>query len=135
MERGSRVLGRNCGVRMFAFVLMLTNLSWASPAVTATLAPDGYYTVRIIPERPWRAAEMTVAGGETRDLGPASAEEVVLVDGWTQDHQSLRITLQTSGTDGRGRTWMMEIDPFRVPSSNPPLTPKKRPWPFAPGSR
>jgi len=120
---------------MSFFALLMMSIAWAAPAITATLAPDGYYTVRIIPERAWKSAEMSVAGGETRDLGPAAAEEVVLVDGWTQDHQSLRITLQTAGTDGRGRTWMMEIDPFRVPSSNPPLTPRKRPWPFGQKTR
>ncbi len=120
---------------MSIFLLMLSSTVWATPAITATLAPDGYYTVRIIPERPWKSAEMTVAGGETKDLGPAQAEEVVVVDGWTQDDQSLRITLQTAGTDGRGRTWMVEIDPFRVPSSNPPLTPRKRGWPFGSKSR
>ena len=111
-------------------VFLLTSLVWATPAITATLAPDGYYTVRIIPEHGWKSAEMSVAGGETRDLGAAAAEEIVVVDGWTLDHQSLRITLQTAGTDGRGRMWMMEIEPFRVPSSNPPLTPRKRMWPF-----
>ena len=121
---------------MGTFLLMvMMNTVLAAPAITATLAPDGYYTVRIIPERPWKSAEMSVAGGETRDLGPAKAEEVVVVDGWTQDDQSLRITLQTAGTDGRGRTWMVEVDPFRVPSTNPPLTPRKRGWPFGTKSR
>ena len=123
------------GTGMSIFLLMLSNIAWATPAITATLAPDGYYTVRIIPERPWKSAEMSVAGGETRDLGPAGAEEVVVVDGWTQDHQSLRITLQTAGTDGRGHTWMVEVDPFRVPSTNPPLTPRKKAWPFGQKSR
>ena len=110
--------------------MLLTMAVWASPDVTATLAGDGYYTIRIVPDLAWRSAELTVQGGETADLGPAEADGAVVVDGWTESQQLLRVTLAVAGEDGKGRTWMIEVEPFRVPANTPVLTPKKKPWPF-----
>jgi len=110
--------------------LLLTLTAWATPDVTATLAGDGYYTIRIVPDMAWRSAELTVQGGETADLGPAEVGGPIVVDGWTEGQQLLRVTLAAAGVDGKGRTWMLEVEPFRVPANTPMLTPKKRPWPF-----
>ena len=116
---------------MILFLLTLT--AWAEPEVSATLAADGYYTIRVVPEYSWSSAEMTVQGGETADLGPASKEVPFTVDGWTDNRSLMRITLAAVGTDGVGRTWMVEVEPFRVPAATPPLTPKPKPWPFGGG--
>jgi hypothetical protein len=110
--------------------LLLTLMAWATPDVTATLAGDGYYTIRIVPDVAWRSAELTVQGGETADLGPAEVGSPIVVDGWTEGQQLLRVTLAVAGVDGKGRTWMLEVEPFRVPANTPLLTPKKKPWPF-----
>jgi len=110
--------------------LLLTLMAWATPDVTATLAGDGYYTIRIVPDVAWRSAELTVQGGETADLGPAEVGSPLVVDGWTEGQQLLRVTLAVAGVDGKGRTWMLEVEPFRVPANTPLLTPKKKPWPF-----
>ena len=111
-------------------IFLLTVLAFAEPDVSVTLSSDGHYTVRIIPEHSWSSAEMSVQGGETADLGPASKDVPLTVDGWTENRSVMRITLAAAGIDGVGRTWMMEVDPFRVPASTPPLTPKPKPWPF-----
>jgi|TARA_B110000495_G_scaffold108466_1_gene93776 hypothetical protein len=115
--------------------ILLTLTAWATPDVTATLAGDGYYTIRIVPDLAWRSAELTVQGGETADLGPAQMDVPVVVDGWIESQQLLRVTLAVAGVDGKGRTWMLEVEPFRVPANTPVLTPKKRPWPFAKRAR
>ncbi len=114
-------------------LFLLSMIAHAEPEVTATLASDGYYTIRIVPEFAWKSAEMVVQGGETADLGPASKDAPLTVDGWTENQTTMRITLASAGTDGVGRTWMMEVVPFRVPAANPPLTPKQKPWPFGGG--
>ncbi len=115
--------------------ILLPLTAWATPDVTATLAGDGYYTIRIVPDLAWRSAELTVQGGETADLGPAQMDVPVVVDGWIESQQLLRVTLAVAGVDGKGRTWMLEVEPFRVPANTPVLTPKKRPWPFAKRAR
>lgn len=111
-------------------VLLLSLVAMADPMVSATLASDGYYTIRIVPDTAWKAAELKVMGGENTDLGPAKIEEVVTADGWTDEQRSLRITLTAAGVDGRGWTWMFDVEPFRVPAKTPELTPRKRAWPF-----
>ena len=114
-------------------IFLLTMIAAAEPEVTATLSSDGYYTIRIVPEYSWKSAEMTVQGGETADLGPANKDAPLTIDGWTENRSMMRITLAAAGSDGIGRTWMMEVEPFRVPASTPPLTPKQKPWPFGGG--
>jgi hypothetical protein len=107
----------------------------ADPAVSATLSADGHYTIRIIPDTAWSAAELKVLGGEIKDLGPAKVDDVVTVEGWVDHYQTMQITLTAAGTDGRGRTWMFDVEPFRTPAKSPDLTPKRRPWPFGKKSR
>ena len=51
----------------------------ADPRVSATLAADGQYSIRIIPDSAWSSAELRVLGGETTDLGPAKVDEIVTV--------------------------------------------------------
>jgi hypothetical protein len=112
------------------FLLLITRIALADPTVSATLASDGHYTLRIVSDSAWNAAELKVMGGETTDLGPNKVDEVVLVEGWTDEQRSLRISLAAACVDGRGRTWMFEVEPFRVPAKVPELTPKRRAWPF-----
>ena len=115
--------------------LFITSVCMADPRVSATLAADGHYSIRIIPDLAWSVAELRVLGGETADLGPAEVDEVVNVEGWTDAHQSMQITLTAAGVDGKGHTWMFDVEPFRTPAKSPDLTPKRRPWPFGKKSR
>ena len=66
-------------------LFLLTQLCFADPAVTATLAADGHYTIRIIPDTAWTSAELQVLGGETTDIGPAKAGDAIAVEGWTDE--------------------------------------------------
>ena len=108
--------------------LLMLATSWADPSVSATLAADGHYTLRIVPERGWESAELSVAGGETIDLGPAQPDKPVEIEGWTVDQNILRITITTSRAGGKGTSWMMEVEPFRVPARAPDLQPRRRGW-------
>ena len=112
------------------FLLFLTQICIADPEVTATLATDGQYTIRIVSDVSWTAAELRVFGGETTELGPIESGQSISVEGWTDEHQSIRITLSAAVSDGQGRTWMFDVEPFRVPAVVPPMTPKKKRWPF-----
>lgn len=111
--------------------LLLVGICAADPEVSATLTADGQYTIRVIPDTPWTAGELRVLGGETADLGPSEAKQIVTVSGWTDSQQALQVTLSVAGTDGKGRTWIMEVEPFRTPAKGPVMTPKRRPWPFS----
>ena len=113
------------------FFLLFTQICVADPSVTATLAADGHYSIRLVPDIAWTAAELKVLGGETADLGPAEPGETVVVEGWTDEQQSLRISLSAAGTDGKGSTWLFEVEPFRVPATVPVFTPRKKRWPFS----
>jgi len=110
--------------------LLFTQICLADPVVTATLAADGHYTIRIVPDLSWASAELQVLGGETADIGPVKAGDAIAVEGWTDEQQSLRLTLSAAGTDGKGSMWMFEVEPFRVPAQTPALTPRKKRWPF-----
>ena len=109
--------------------LLFAQICFADPSVTATLAADGYYSIRLVPDISWKSAEVKVLGGETTDIGPADPGDTVSVEGWTDEQQSLRITLSAAGTDGKGSTWLFEVEPFRVPAKVPLLTPRKKRWP------
>ncbi len=113
---------------MILFLFSLVAI--ADPAVSATLSSDGHYTLRIIPDTAWSSAELRVMGGGTTDLGPAYVDEVVTVAGWTDEQRSVRISLAAACTDGKGRTWILDVEPFRVPATNPSLSPRRRAWPF-----
>ena len=108
------------------FWFLWTAVAWASPMMSATLAADGHYTLRVIPDRSWVEAEVSVAGGETADLGPAEVDVPVVIEGWTVDQGALRVKLTIAGKGGQGVTWLLEVDPFRVPARVPELHERKR---------
>jgi hypothetical protein len=110
-------------------LLLLVSVAFGAPEVSATLSADGHYVVRVVPDVVWKSAEIAIAGGETEGVGPTEVQQAVSVEGWTHNQESLRVTITAVGSRGEGRTWMVEVDPFRVPATKPTLTPHRR-WPF-----
>ena len=60
---------------------LLVASAWAMPAFNGTLAADGQFTLRVLPDTPWESAEVRVVGGGVTELGPAEAEVPVIVEG------------------------------------------------------
>jgi hypothetical protein len=110
-------------------LFLLVSMAFGAPDVSATLSADGHYVVRVVPDVVWKSAEIAVAGGETERVGLTEVDQAVSVEGWTHSQESLRVTITAVGARGEGRTWMVEVDPFRVPATKPTLTPYRR-WPF-----
>lgn len=107
------------------FFALLIGVAIAAPTFHGTLAADGHYTLRIVPDRGWESAEMYVQGGGTTELGVAESGVPVLIEGWTDLHGPLRVTLIAAERGGRGVTHMIEVDPFRVPASPPAWTDRR----------
>jgi hypothetical protein len=104
---------------------LMLSTAWAMPAFHGTLAADGQFTVRIIPDSAWESAELHVVGGGATELDAAEPEVSVVVEGWTDADGPLRITLIAAQPSGKGVTWLVEVDPFRVPASAPELTDRR----------
>lgn len=107
------------------WVGLLVASAWAMPTFNGTLAADGQFTLRVVPDASWESAELHVVGGGVTELGPAEPDVPVVVEGWTEADGPLRVTLISAQSDGKGITWMVEIDPFRVPASSPSLTARR----------
>ncbi len=99
--------------------------AWATPDFHGTLAADGQFTVRVVPERSWESAEMHVVGGGATELGAAEAGVPVVVEGWTDADGPLRVTLMAVESQGKGVTYLIEVEPFRVPATAPGLTDRR----------
>lgn len=108
----------------------------ATPRAHATLASDGTYTLVLQPARAWAEAEITVADDGAQDLGPASEDEPVTLEGVIASTGPLRVTVHAATPDHAGYTWTFEVVPDSVPVALPTveadLEPenRRRVWPF-----
>lgn len=93
------------------------------PMVHATLAPDGRYTLVIRADTAWEAAELTVRGDHSMDLGAAEAGAPVHVEGWTTARGPLGLALVAVTPETRGVAWSFSVDPELVPMASPPPVP------------
>lgn len=99
------------------------------PSVEAIRSPDGAYTLILVAPVAWTGAEVSVAGTDAVDLGPAKASQVVRVNGWTSNSGPLTITIRVALSSHHGVTWQFQVDPQIVPNRTPALehsAPSKR---------
>lgn len=102
----------------------------------ATLASDGTYTLVLKPARGWSEAEVTVADDGAQDVGPASDDAPVSLEGLVATTGPLRVTVHAATPDAAGYTWTFEVIPDPVPVALPVIVPDLEPetrpvwWPF-----
>ena len=103
-------------------LLLLTSLALAAPpTATATIAPDGAYTLILHPPVSWSEAEVSVAGAHAVDLGPADVGEPVQLEGSLSTPGVLWVTLQATTAESEGTTWVFAVDPEFIPMASPEL--------------
>ena len=91
---------------------------------SATLAPDGTFTLMLIPEGPWTQASLSVSGDGSFDLGPADASAPVEIQGVRDDLGPLQVQLDAVLPDAHGVSWSFEVQPELLPTPAPPMPPK-----------
>lgn len=94
------------------------------PQAWATRSADGRWMVEITPAGGWSSAELSVAGVETIDLGPAPGGRPLRVEGEGAAADTLHLTLQAALPDGAGVTWRFAIEPESVPVAGPRTGPR-----------
>ena len=108
----------------------------ATTRAHATLASDGTYTLVLQPPRGWAAAEVTVADDGAQDVGPASEDAPVILEGVIASTGPLHVTVHAATPDEAGYTWTFQVVPDPVPVALPTIeadiVPDARPewWPF-----
>ena len=109
------------------------SLAW-DPAHTpleasATLAADGTFTLLLLPDQPWKAAELTISGDGSHDLGPSDGTAPVEIAGVRDGLGPLWVELVVVTADDHGVSWSFEVQPELVPVRAPASSPaegKKR---------
>ncbi len=105
---------------------------------TATISADGQYTLILLPELAWSAAELSVEGAGSMELGPAADGGRVEVSGVLDRTGTLVVELMAVTPDAQGVSWSFEVEPELLPVAPPdrlPAADKKRGfWPFRSGS-
>lgn len=109
------------------------SLAW-DPAHTpleasATLSADGAFTLLLLPGTPWKAAELTVSGDGSHDLGPSDGTAPVEVAGVREGLGPIRVELVAVTPDDHGVSWSFEVQPELLPvqaPASPPAEGKKR---------
>lgn len=100
------------------------------PRAAATLDAAGRYTLTLNPEQAWLAAEISVAGGDTAELGPTASDAVVDLWGNTTATGPLWVVVRAAVADQAGVTWTFAIDPQLLPEPAPRwadrLAPRRR---------
>lgn len=87
---------------------------------TATMGTDGRYTLRLLPGMAWTAAEVSVSGGGSQDLGPSDGSAPVEVRGIRDGVGALKVELLAQTPDRRGVSWSFEVQPVVLPATRPP---------------
>lgn len=102
----------------------------APPRGAATLDTAGRYTVTLNPEQAWIAAEISVAGGETVEVGPTASAAVLELEGTTTATGPLWLVVRAAVEEQTGVTWTFSLDPQLIPDPPPRfverLAPRRR---------
>lgn len=93
----------------------------APPSAAATLDPNGAYSIVLHVQRPWISAEISVAGGETVELGQTAAGAVLELEGTTTSLGPLWIVVRAAVAEEEGVTWTFAVDPQLLPTRQPAL--------------
>ncbi len=108
----------------------LSEAQAAPPRAAATLDTSGRYTVTLNPEQAWLSAEISVAGGETVELGPTAPAAVLELEGTTSATGPLWLVVRAAVEDQTGVTWTFSLDPQLIPDPPPRfverLAPRRR---------
>lgn len=99
------------------------DLSPDTPEVLATLAADGSYTIRLVPQGPWTEAELTVSGDGSHELAAVDGASPVLVEGVRDGMGPIGLTLAVVTPDRRGVSWSFTVEPELLPVKAPSAAP------------
>ena len=91
------------------------------PSAAATLDPSGAYTLVLNVQQAWLSAEISVAGGETVELGATPVGAVLELEGSTTATGPLWIVVRAAIGDEDGVTWTFSVDPQLLPAPQPAL--------------
>ena len=101
------------------------------PGALASQTSDGTLTLVLRPERAWSSAELTIAGGDTIDLGSAQVGQGIEIETWAEVRSTHPVVLRVAEEDGRGVTFRFVVDTQVLPD-RPPLfdrgAPRKWMW-------
>ena len=108
----------------------ISSAAAAPPRAAATLDTTGRYTVTLNPDQAWLSAEISVAGGETVELGPTASAAVLELEGTTSATGPLWVVVRAAVHDQTGVTWTFALDPQLLPDPPPRfaerLAPRRR---------
>ena len=116
---------------MASLTLLSTRATLAAPPrAAATLDTSGRYTVTLNPDQAWLSAEISVAGGDTVELGPTASAAVLELEGTTSATGPLWVVVRAAVQDQTGVTWTFSLDPQLLPDPPPRfaerLAPRRR---------
>lgn len=89
------------------------------PDAWATRSPDGAWTLILEPASGWSSAEVTVPGGTSVDVGPASQGEPVTVEGAWAPTGVFSVRVVAALDEARGVEWRFDVEPVSVPVVGP----------------
>lgn len=93
-----------------------------APEVEAMVSTDGAYVVRLSPAQPWLAAEVTVSGAVSEDVGAQEAGGAFSVEGDLPEPGTMWITVSAALSDTHGASWVFSVEPQVVPMQSPKMT-------------
>jgi len=101
---------------------------------SATISADGSFTLVLLPERPWTAAEVSVRGAQSIDLGATDGSAPIEVSGVVDAVGTLSIELWVVTPEAHGVAWTFSVDPELLPIEPPVMAPaaerRRGWWPF-----
>lgn len=126
-----RVIEALCLLILASVTLFSLSVALAAPPrAAATLDTAGRYTVTLNPDQAWLSAEISVAGGETVELGPTASAAVLELEGTTSATGPLWLVVRAAVEDQTGVTWTFSLDPQLIPDPPPRfverLAPRRR---------
>lgn len=119
---------------MWPMVWISTALAAApAPSVEAMVSPDGAYVLRLSPAQSWVAAEVSVSGGVSADVGAHEAGSSFSVEGALSAPGTMWITVNAALNDAHGVSWVFSVEPQVVPMRSPRMErlrrePRRRQW-------
>lgn len=92
-----------------------------TPRVDAMMASDGTWLLTVYPPLDWLGAEVEVQGSGGVDVGPATHDQAVQVQGWSSKAGPMQVVLRVATPEQVGITWEFEVAPTMVPSRAPEM--------------